>query len=94
VGHGGIEDSGLSIEGKIGDPRSSIHCSTTSVGQVVQRLLEAVGVRALGLRERLKPFRYIGEAFLARGLGHARVHVGVLLARDRRLEIYARLPDR
>src|SRR4051794_5820700 len=43
--------------------------------QPVQRLLEAVGVRALGLRQRLEPVRDFGEAFFARGLRHARVHV-------------------
>src|SRR4051794_4798727 len=44
----------------------------------VQRLLEAIGVGALGLRQRLKPISDFGKAFIASLLRHARVHVGVL----------------
>jgi hypothetical protein len=62
----------------------------------VEQLLEAPGVRLLGLRERLEPVGDLGEALLARGLGHARVHVGVLvrLAGDRGLEVLCRVAER
>src|SRR6185295_13308230 len=64
--------------------------------QRVQRLLEPVGVRALRLRERLEPVGDFFEAFIARLLRHARVHVGVLgrLAGDCRLQVRARRADR
>ena len=57
--------------------------------EVVQRLLKAVGVRALSLGQGLEPVRYFVEALFAGALRHARVHVGVLmgLAGDRRLEV-------
>src|SRR6185437_271713 len=57
--------------------------------QLVQRLGEAVRMRALRLGQGLEPVGDFLEAFLARGLGHARVHVGVLvgLARDRALQV-------
>ena len=45
----------------------------------VERLLEAVRVRALGLRERLEPVRDFLEALAAGSLRHAGVHVGVLV---------------
>src|SRR5688572_24088187 len=59
----------------------------------VQRLLEAVGVRAFGLRQRLEPVRDLREAFFPRRLRHTRVHVGVLvrLARNGGLEIQLRV---
>ena len=62
----------------------------------VEGFLEAVGVRALGLGQRLEPIRNLVEAFVTRGLRHARVHVGVLvrLARDRSLEVQLRIADR
>ena len=40
----------------------------TAVSRAVERLLEAVGVRALGLRQRLEPVGDLVEAFVARGL--------------------------
>src|SRR5581483_7321948 len=49
-----------------------------SASDRVEGFLEPVGVRALGLRQRLKPIRDLAEAFLASLLGHARVHIGVL----------------
>src|SRR3954470_616022 len=62
----------------------------------VESLLETIGVRALGLRERLEPVGDLGEPFFARLLRHARVHVAVFVrfARDRGLEIQLRLADR
>src|SRR5262245_6164289 len=67
-----------------------------SVRQRVQRALEPVGVRALGLCERLEPVRNLAEAFVARRLGHTGIHVGVFmrLAGDRGLQILARASDR
>ena len=55
----------------------------------VERLLEAAGMALLGLGQGLEPVGDFVEAFAARGLGHARIHVGVFvgLARDRGLEI-------
>src|SRR5688572_25784590 len=62
----------------------------------VERLLESIRVRPLGLRERLEPVRDLLEALAARSLRHAGVHVGVLvsLARDGRLQVVTRLTDR
>ena len=62
----------------------------------IERLLEPVGVRALRLGERLEPVGDFLEAFVARLLRHARVHVGVLvrLAGDRRLQVRRRRTDR
>src|SRR6185436_12756730 len=64
--------------------------------ELVQRLLEAVRVRALGLRERLEPVGDLAEALVARCLGHARVHVRVLVrfARDRGLQVVGCGADR
>src|SRR5688500_19626658 len=58
-------------------------------GDFAEGLGEAVGVRAFRLGQRLEPVGDLVEAFLARGLGHARVHVGVLvrLAGDRGLQV-------
>src|SRR5262245_20989786 len=66
-----------------------------SVAERVERLLEAVRVRALRLRQRLEPVSDLVESFRARGLRHARVHVGVLvrLTGDRRLEVEIRAAD-
>src|SRR5215471_18260012 len=64
--------------------------------QVVQALLEAAGVRALGAREGLEPLADLLEALLAGGLREARVHLRVLvgLAGDRRLEVERRVAQR
>ncbi len=50
----------------------------------------------LSLRQGLEPVGDLVEAFAARGLGHARIHVGVFVgfARDRRLEIEVGGADR
>src|SRR5579859_6629043 len=45
----------------------------------IEGLLETVGVGTLRFGQSLKPIGDLAEAFLARGLGHARVHVGVLV---------------
>ena len=45
--------------------------------QIVQGFLEATGVGFFGFGERLEPVGDFGEPFVARGLGHPRVHVGV-----------------
>src|SRR6185437_1641450 len=62
----------------------------------VERLLEAAGMRFLGLRERLEPVGDLVEAFLAGGLRHAGIHVGVFmcLAGNRRSEILIGRADR
>src|SRR6516164_9338601 len=62
----------------------------------VQGLLKPVGVRALCLRERFEPVGDLSETFLARGLRHSRVHVGVLvgLAGNRCLQVQACLTNR
>src|SRR5215470_13033554 len=63
---------------------------------LLQPFVEAPGVRLLSLGERLEPLRQLVEAFGPRGLGHARVHLRVLvgLAGDRRLEVLLGLCDR
>src|SRR6185437_5986463 len=50
-----------------------------SVREHVERLLEPIGVRAFGLRQCFEPVGDFVEAFAARGLRHARVHVRVLV---------------
>jgi hypothetical protein len=52
-------------------------------------------VRLLRLGQGLEPLRQLGIPFLAGGLGHAGIHLGVLvgLARHRGLEILLRLAD-
>src|SRR5712692_8752144 len=63
-------------------------------GDLLQSLGEAARVRLLGLGQRLQPFRELGEALVTRRLGHARVHLRVLvLPRDGRLEVRLRLAD-
>src|SRR5689334_21759490 len=53
--------------------------------EALEALREAPGVAALGLGQGLEPVGDLGEALLARGLGHSRVHLRVLvgLAFDR-----------
>ena len=53
-------------------------------------------MRLLGLGESFEPVRDLAEPFLASRLGHARVHVGVLvrLPRDGRGEVQRRVADR
>ena len=68
---------------------------TWSVRSAVERVkgfLEAVRVRTLGLGQRFEPVGDLLETFLARGLGHARVHVGVLvrLARNGGFQVLRR----
>src|SRR5262245_38107464 len=60
-----------------------------------ESFVEPAGMRLLGLGQRLEPLRELAEAFAARRLGHARVHLRVLvgLAGDRRLEIFLGLAD-
>src|SRR5690349_7648634 len=67
-----------------------------SASDGLEALGEAAGVRLLGPRQRLEPGGDLLEAFLARHLGEARVHLRVLvrLALDRRLEVLARLAHR
>ena len=50
----------------------------------------------LGLGQSLEPVGDLGEAFLARGLGHARIHIGVFVgfAGDRGLEVARGRADR
>src|SRR5690606_23366891 len=81
---------------KLVEPKSRPPPCAASAIQSVERLLEAVRVRALGLRERLEPVGDLVEALVAGGLRHARVHVGVLvrLAGDRCLQVIGRRADR
>src|SRR3954468_19372850 len=67
-----------------------------SISKRVQGFLETIGMAALRLGERLEPVGDLAEAFVARLLRHAGIHVGVLvgLARHRRLQVVARAPDR
>src|SRR5262249_59187636 len=67
-----------------------------SAPERLQALREAAGVRLLGLREGLEPLCDLVEAFLARRLREARIHLGELvrLAGDRRLQVLLRRPDR
>src|SRR3954453_16057967 len=55
----------------------------------LEALREAAGVALLGTGERLEPLRDLLEALVARRLGEARVHLGVLvrLALDGRVEV-------
>src|SRR5690606_1100160 len=64
--------------------------------QRVERLLEAIRVRTLRLRERLEPVCDLVESFFACLLRHAGIHVRVLvrLARDRGLQVRGRIADR
>ncbi len=48
--------------------------------QIVQSLLEAVGMRALSLCQCFKPVGDFIKTFFPRGLGHARIHVGVFMS--------------
>jgi hypothetical protein len=59
-------------------------------------LREAAGVALLGAGEGLEPVGDLVEAFVAGGLGEARVHLGVLvgLAGDGRLEVVLGVADR
>src|SRR5882672_2357539 len=65
-------------------------------GDLLQTLVETPGMRLLRLCQRLEPLRELAEAFTPCGLGHARVHLGVLvrLTGDGRLEVLLGLPDR
>ncbi|KOT06633.1 hypothetical protein DM77_1002 [Burkholderia mallei] len=67
-----------------------------SVDEPVERFRIPVRVAALRFRERLEPIGDFFEAFVARSLRHARIHIGVLvrLARYRRLQILAGCAER
>ena len=62
----------------------------------IERLLELAGVALLGLGEGFDPVGDFAEAFVARGLGHARIHVGVFVGfpGDRGLEVVRGGADR
>ena len=57
--------------------------------EVVQRLLEAIRVASLRLGQGLEPIGDFVKAFVASGLGHTRIHIGVLVrfAGDRRFQV-------
>src|SRR5262249_19800633 len=61
----------------------------------IEPLLEAAGVGPLGARERLEPFGDLLEALVARRLGEAGIHLGVLvgLAGDGGLEVLVGVAD-
>lgn len=51
-------------------------------GLIVERIqgfLETIGMRALGLGQGLEPIGNLVKIFVARRLGHPRVHIGVLV---------------
>src|SRR5262252_6283744 len=56
---------------------------------LIQPLVEPPRVRLLSLRQRLEPLRQLRQPLVPRGLGHARVHLGVLvrLAGHRGLQV-------
>src|SRR4051794_8442077 len=51
----------------------------SSAADLAEGFGEPVRMRTLGLRQRLEPVGDFFEAFLARGLGHAGIHVGVFV---------------
>src|SRR4051794_13850444 len=65
------------------------------LAEVLEPLAEATGVALLGPGERLEPLRDLFEALVARGLGEARVHLGVLvgLTGDGRVQVVRRGAD-
>src|SRR4030065_1018333 len=80
------------IQGPVARPL----CLLTLLAERVQRLLEAVGGRAVGLGQGLEPVGDLREPLVAAGLAPAPVHVGVLvgLAGDRRLQVVGGRADR
>ena len=78
-------------------PELSFTGSPAPVGSAdrVEQFLETAGVALLGLGQRLEPVGDLVEALVAGGLGHARVHVGVLvgLAGDGRGEVVHGVAD-
>jgi hypothetical protein len=54
-------------------------CSYSELPERIGGLVEAARVGLRGLREGLEPIRDFGKTFLARGLGHPRIHVGILI---------------
>src|SRR5207302_951908 len=65
---GGVEEGGVAgIEGQL------------QLLEVLQPLREAAGVAALRLGQGLEPLRDLREALFARGPGHARIHLRVLV---------------
>src|SRR5438876_3873322 len=65
-------------------------------GHGVEGLLETPCVALFGLGERLEPVGNLVETLLARGTGHAGIHVGVFVrfARDRRFQVLLSRADR
>src|SRR5688572_5841833 len=55
--------------------RPSLH----SGFQAVQSLLETVGMRALRLGQRFKPFGQFSKTFVTRRLRHSRIHLSVFV---------------
>src|SRR5580658_3385943 len=69
--------------------RPAAGCRHPSSVKRLETLREAPGVRLLGPGQRLEPFGNLHEALVARRLGEAGIHLGVLvgLALDGRLEV-------
>src|SRR5688572_10854614 len=67
-----------------------------SAFQTVQPFLKTVCMGSLCLRQRLKPFCQLLEAFVARRFGHSRIHLGVLirLTFNGRLKVGFRIANR
>lgn len=64
--------------------------------QAIKALGKPVGVGPLGFGQRLKPLGQFGKAFITRRLGHARIHLRILVcfAFNGRLQIGLGIPDR
>src|SRR5438552_12030651 len=65
------------------------------VAQRFERLLEAIGMRALCLRQGLEPIGDFFEAFATSSLRHSRIHIGVFVGfpRDGRLQVVTASAD-
>ena len=76
--------------------RYSSRVTALCCNQSIQRSLEFVGMRTFRLRQRFKPVGDLVKTFFARCLGHAWIHVGVLvgLAGNSRFQILLRRADR
>ena len=79
-----------------GDEDNCRHLPCPSIGQRVQRLLEAVGMGTLRFRERLEPVRDFTETLVPGDFGHAWIHVGIFVrfTGDRGLQVLTRAPER
>ena len=63
----------------------------SSVIEIIERLLEPVGVRPFSLGQSFKPVCDLVKTFLSCGFRHPWIHIGVFMgfARDGRLQVLA-----